>query len=102
MGVRIISDKTGAALYDSTSGFAFGPILEDEWEAEDFLAWLREGSWAENEKARSLVEPNVPGDAREWPVASLALLLRYFREEREGPEPDGQRMEGGTVVPTSR
>lgn len=40
MGVRI-TDAGNVALYDSTSGMAFGPIFRDEYEAEDFLAWMK-------------------------------------------------------------
>jgi len=103
MGVRIISDKSAAALYDSTTGYAFGPIFDDEWEAEDFLDWLK-NDWRKNEKAKALIPPRYgAADARSWSPAHLALLQRYFREEREeGPEPDGVRQEGGTIVPTSR
>ena len=34
MGVRVMSDRTGAGLYCSTTGMAFGPVLESEAEAE--------------------------------------------------------------------
>jgi hypothetical protein len=46
MGVRILaghidgSSFTGACLYCSTTMQAFGPIFEDEFEAQDFLKWL--------------------------------------------------------------
>lgn len=39
MGIRITSQEKVAALFDSVSGFAFGPTFEDEFEAQDFLDW---------------------------------------------------------------
>ncbi len=43
MGIHITGDceddKT-AALYDSVSGFAFGPTFENNEQANDFLAYL--------------------------------------------------------------
>ena len=45
MGVRIIQadgigDSTGAVFYCSTTGWAFGPVMEDREEAEKFLEFL--------------------------------------------------------------
>jgi hypothetical protein len=43
MGVRILQgDKShdGAVLYCSVSMWAFGPVFEDEDEAQQFLNWL--------------------------------------------------------------
>lgn len=37
MGVRITADEGVVALFDSTSGFAFGPTMQDSDEAEAFL-----------------------------------------------------------------
>lgn len=39
MGVRI-SDSRSVCLYCSTEGVAFGPVFEDEHEAEAFLDFL--------------------------------------------------------------
>lgn len=42
-GVRINEcDKPGSCLYDSTTGMAFGPVIKDEDEAQDFLEWLEQ------------------------------------------------------------
>lgn len=41
MGVRI-SDSRSVCLYCSTEGVAFGPVFEDEYEAEAFLDFLGE------------------------------------------------------------
>lgn len=42
MGCRIINDRNQgiACLYCSTSGWAFGPTFEDEFEAQEFCDWL--------------------------------------------------------------
>jgi len=41
MGVRILSsDEDGAVIYDSVSMTAFGPVFEDQDEADEFLTWL--------------------------------------------------------------
>lgn len=42
MSVRITSQEKVVALFDSVTGFAFGPTFEDEESADAFLAWLRE------------------------------------------------------------
>lgn len=41
MGCRILSSPS-ACLYDSVTGWAFGPILDDEEDAENFLIFLKE------------------------------------------------------------
>lgn len=44
MGVRILSDNSkdydSACLYDSVTGWAFGPLFEDYDKAQAFLDWL--------------------------------------------------------------
>jgi hypothetical protein len=40
MGTRITGIEDKVALYDSVTGTAFGPVFDDSYEAEDFLAWL--------------------------------------------------------------
>lgn len=49
MGVRITGQEGRVALYDSVSGFAFGPTFEDEDEAQAFLEW-----WEANGDGRDL------------------------------------------------
>jgi hypothetical protein len=38
MSVRVTDPET-VALYDSTTGLAFGPTFGRDYEAEDFLEW---------------------------------------------------------------
>ena len=37
MGLRLTSMEQKVALFDSTSGFAFGPVFDTELEAEAFV-----------------------------------------------------------------
>jgi hypothetical protein len=39
MGLRFISDGETTAMYDSVTGWAFGPTFSTVDEAERFLAW---------------------------------------------------------------
>ncbi|HMA74379.1 MAG TPA: hypothetical protein VKP67_23250 [Xanthobacteraceae bacterium] len=64
MGVRIIADENYAALYCSTTMFAFGPVMTDYEEAEGFLEWL-------------------PSDARSYSEPELELKLGEYREYAE-------------------
>jgi hypothetical protein len=43
MGVRL-TDSENVALYDSTTGTAFGPIFESRDDAEAFCIWLGENN----------------------------------------------------------
>lgn len=43
MSVRITGSDGSVALYDSTTGVAFGPIFENEDQADEFLEWFRKG-----------------------------------------------------------
>jgi hypothetical protein len=40
MGVRITSIEGKVALYDSVSMTAFGPVFDDDMDAEDFLGYV--------------------------------------------------------------
>jgi hypothetical protein len=42
MSVRTTSSDPKVALYDSVTGFAFGPVFEDDDEIYRFLAWYPE------------------------------------------------------------
>lgn len=47
MSVSITGSEGSVALYDSTTGIAFGPVFEDSDRADNFLEWFREGYEAE-------------------------------------------------------
>lgn len=42
MGVRVTANEGKAALFDSTSGLAFGPVFDSADEATEFLEHLTE------------------------------------------------------------
>lgn len=55
MGVRITSDEDVCALFDSVSGWAFGPTFADSDEAESFLKFLQKND-ADDARALTQVE----------------------------------------------
>ena len=65
MGCRILEDKeNGAVFYCSTTGWAFGPVMDDEEEAEEFMNWLH-------------------GDPRSYTEKDLLNAYAKFRTEQE-------------------
>lgn len=74
MGIRILSGTrinegdgmTGAVLYCSTTGLAFGPLFTDEGEADEFLtfAFLQHG------------------DVRQFPSGEVARLVDTWRASK--------------------
>ena len=129
MGVSICKDAWDqvACMYDNTTGEAFGPVFTGPGAgegAEEFLTWLRENAEIVGEIDPSLTLHNgsVDGgrDPRDWLPLSLRALVEHFQATvldaveghvvEDGPpmphyhgrEPDGQRMEGGRIVPTDR
>lgn len=71
MSVRLTTCEgitSKVALYDSTSGLAFGPLFDTEDEADDFLTHL---------------ETIGERDPRVIPAAELADLAQEFLAERE-------------------
>lgn len=67
MGVRITSTEGVTALFDSVSGFAFGPTMSDPDEAEAFLRFV------ERESDGS--------DPRTMPEKELGELYARFHNE---------------------
>lgn len=66
MSVRITSQEGRVALFDSVSGWAFGPAFNTEEEAEDFLAFATHHH-----------------DLRLLDTRQLQELLRSWRESRK-------------------
>ena len=67
MGVRILKGEDYACWYCSTSMWAFGPVFEDEFQADDFLQWIE-------------------GDPRSYSDALLESKYVEFLEEKEAIE----------------
>jgi len=54
MGIRTTDSDPVTALYDSVSGFAFGPTFEDSEHAEAFLAWYAAWPYSNDRDLRTL------------------------------------------------
>lgn len=74
MGVRL-TDGENVALYDSTTGWSFGPVFNGEEEAEHFLRWFRESGpmWAK-------------GDPRKLDPIELQNFIGLWHKENHDPE----------------
>lgn len=68
MGTRLIIDPDGGsdsvAMYDSVTGWAFGPVFATSEDAEAFIEWL-------------------PLDARTYSDQELAELHKRWNDERK-------------------
>lgn len=67
MSVRVTSVEGKVALFDSTTGLAFGPVFASDDEAEEFLEHLRQIGTA---------------DPRHIPSLHLAELHQEWEAER--------------------
>jgi hypothetical protein len=70
MGVRITDDRN-VALFDSVTGYAFGPVFESRDDAEDFMAWFGDH----------------PSSLRTTPNSTLEALVHAWHLERLGKFP---------------
>jgi hypothetical protein len=73
MGVRI-TDERHVALYDSTTGIAFGPTFESADEAEAFLVWYRRGFEKDGKAAI---------DLRDYGTSALWVIGNDWRTFRD-------------------
>jgi hypothetical protein len=64
MGVRLTTAENVVAIFDSVSGFAFGPVFESDEAAEAFITFL-------------------PMDARTYSVGDLELMYGRWVESRQ-------------------
>jgi hypothetical protein len=67
MSVRVTSAECKVALFDSTTGLAFGPVFADDDEANEFLRFL---------------EDIGERDPRVIPVGELVVLADEWRADR--------------------
>jgi len=74
MGLRFTSDEKVTALFDSVSGWAFGPTFDSPDAAQAFLDWCE-------------MQGVQGGDVRRVPLPELEELeSRYYAELRAGGE----------------
>jgi hypothetical protein len=69
MGIRILSGRydggeTRACLVDSVTGFAFGPLFDDEDRADDFVSWLAAKDGGRD--ARTLTDAELLAAVEAW------------------------------------
>lgn len=75
MGLRLTADEGKTALFDSVSGWAFGPVFSDADQAEDFLRYAEQVF-------------GVPdGDVRALDMAALGKLAGLWREDWQARHP---------------
>jgi hypothetical protein len=91
MGCRLIAPSQ-IVMFDSVTGWAFGPVFESTLDGEEWLEWFASG------RAREVCDnvlsfPNGlratggPGeDPREYSYQTLRQLHRVWVEERGGEE----------------
>jgi hypothetical protein len=79
MSTRLTSTEGVVALFDSTSGVAFGEVFPDEDTAEDFLQWL-EWSAAE-EHTYEMGTRTIYADARDYTPNGLRGVRVKFAED---------------------
>lgn len=62
MGVHL-TDDTHVAMFDSVTGFAFGPTFDNEEDALDFIEFLHDRGFTE---PRGLTDPDLEAEHLEW------------------------------------
>jgi len=86
MGVRTLQGVDGgdsngkACLYDSVTGFAFGPVFENQDEAQDFLDWWDVADNRDHRPAR---------DVRVIEDREMRDAISNFRNRPKSEEPNG-------------
>lgn len=86
MGCRILVDKnTGeTCFYCSSSMVAFGPIMDDETQALDFLDWMRDDRYAIRPDIKHIL--GNPNDPRSYSEKDLSELYYSFIRSRENQQ----------------
>lgn len=64
MSVRLTSQEGRVALFDSTTGFAFGPTFDSQEDAEQFSAFVSE--FTRGEDLRSISQSRLDVYHRRW------------------------------------
>ena len=75
-----VTDIHTVALYDTTTGEAFGPLFNSEDDAHGFLDWLKESARAEKVFRVNTDMQLVLEDPRMYNAEMLQHLVQYYRE----------------------
>lgn len=76
MGVHNSQVEGKAAMFDSTSGRAFGPVFDSGDDLDDFLAWFGEEPHAEGARLASY------DDVRRLSATELDQVIEEWRAAR--------------------
>ena len=81
MGCRLTSTEGKVAMFDSVSGIAFGPVLDQD-EAEDFFRWFNCGEAARISRTLGWWFPSYVDltDPRSFTPSKLEGLYAVFSE----------------------
>lgn len=83
MAISTTENEDVVALFDTTSGTAFGPSFTTNGEAEGFIEWLQEQTGEEyafeigGETIKYLADP------RRYTNMELDHIVRLYREEQD-------------------
>jgi len=79
MSTRITDDEGKVALFDSSTGFAFGPVFDSNSDADAFLEWLGKGE----EEGRTFHEGRTRfiADPRKYRSRELQELVSLWQAE---------------------
>jgi hypothetical protein len=83
MSVRV-TDEEHVALYDSTSGEAFGSVFENQHEAEHFLSWHEKKAEREELFMYGSHKVQYASDVRVYSRPMLTTVVTYWRMEYHG------------------
>lgn len=84
MGLRFIEGKDAVVMYDSTSGWAFGPVFDGDEaldKAEAFVEWFETGKATATARSLEIAEPFDGNDARSWTAGALERLYAVWCDE---------------------
>lgn len=80
MGVRLTTDESKTALFDSVTGLAFGPVFDCTADAESFLEYA--------EKFKVLFISPARKDLRQMGAAQLNVIHSAWVKWHEAGEPN--------------
>ena len=82
MGCRL-TGESAVAMYDSTAGVAFGPVLGDRWEADAWMEWFAEGGAQAFAASQGWRPRGDATDPRTFSPTQLEQLHAHWSREQE-------------------